>query len=144
MKVLLIQDVAGIGKKGDVKSVADGYAQNFLIPNKFALVYDDATKFLIEKNEKIQHKVEKQTSALSEKISSLVLEFPVQSHDDGVLYGSIKSQDIVKKIMAEHRIVLHPGQICLEKPLKKVGSYLLQVKLSNKLHAKLKLRLVAV
>lgn len=144
MKILLLSDVAGFGKKGEVKDVSDGYAKNFLIPKKFALLYDNSVACLVAKDASLKEKVEKNKSALSEKISSLILEFQVQSHDDGCLYGSIKSEDIVKKIYSDHHISLSAGQILLEKPLKKLGSYLVHVKLSNVLRAKLKLRLLAL
>lgn len=144
MKVLLVKDVVGIGRKGDVKDVADGYAQNFLIPKKMAIVYDSAVACRINQSALVIQKVEKQTSALCEKISNLVLEFQVQSHDNGLLYGSIKSEDIVKKILSDYHICLGHGQVVLEKPLKKVGSYLVLVRLSNVLQAKLKLRIVAL
>ena len=144
MKILLLSDVVGFGKKGEVKEVSDGYAKNFLIPKKFALLYDSSVACLVARDASLKEKVEKNKSALSEKISSLVLEFRVQSHDDGFLYGSIKADDIVKKINAEHHISLSPGQIILDKPLKRLGSYLVFVKLSNLLQAKLKLRLVAL
>ena len=144
MKVLLLSDIKGFGKKGEVKDVRDGYAKNFLIPKKFALLYDHSVACLVAKDASLKEKVEKNKSALSEKISSLVLEFRVKSHDDGFLYGSIKSDDIVKKIHTDHQISLSSGQILLDKPLKKLGSYLVHVKLSNVLSAKLKLRLLAL
>lgn len=141
MKVLFLQDVVGVGKKGEVKNVADGYAQNFLLPHKFVIAHSDQIENLMKIKKEKESRTEKKTSRLFEKISDIVIVKTVASHNGGELYGSIKDSDIVDFLSKEHGIFVSHSQIILEKPIKKIGTYLVPVKLSNTLQPVLKIKI---
>ncbi len=143
MKVLFLQDVVGVGKKGEIKNVADGYAQNFLLPRNFVTVYSDQIENLMKINNEKERRTEKKTSRLFEKISDIVIVRKVASHGGGELYGSIKDHDIVDLLAKEHGVFVSHSQIILEKPIKKVGTYLVPVKLSNTLQPVLKIKITS-
>jgi large subunit ribosomal protein L9 len=143
MKVLFIKNVSGVGNNGQVKEVADGYAKNFLFPNKYALVYDEHMENVIKLKKEKESRVEKKTSKLFEKIEDLVLILKVSVHD-GTMYGSVNGQDIVDALLENYEISLSKSQILLEKPLKKLGTYFVTIKLSNTLKPVLKIKLMSL
>jgi large subunit ribosomal protein L9 len=143
MKVLFVKTVSGIGNSGEVKEVADGYAKNFLFPNKYAFIYDEHMANVIKLKKEKELRVEKKTSKLFEKIEDLVLIIKVAVHD-GIMYGSVHSQEIIDALLKNHEISLSKSQILLEKPIKKLGTYFITIKLSNTLKPVLKIKLIAL
>lgn len=143
MKVLFVKDVLGVGKLGEVKEVAEGYANNFLFPKKYALIYDINIENEIKLKKEKELRVEKKTSKLFEKIEDLILVFKVAVHD-GVMYGSIHIQDFLDNLFKNHDISLSKSQILLDKPIKKLGTYFISIKLSNSLKPVLKVRVIAL
>ena len=143
MKVLFVKNVAGVGKIGEVKEVAIGYANNFLFPNEYALSYDSHMENVIKLKKAKELQVEKKTSKLFEKIEDLVLTLKVSVHN-GVMYGSITAQDIVDALSKFHEIAISKSQVLLEKPIKKLGTYFIIIKLSNALKPNLKVKLISL
>ncbi len=143
MKVLFIKDVVGIGKMGEVKDVADGYAINFLFRNDYALVYNECIENSIKLKKEKEDRVEKKTSKLFEKIEDIVLTLKVSVHD-GNMYGSVHAQEIVEALAKLHDIVISKSQVLLDKPIKKLGTYFISIKLSNSLKPVLKLKLISL
>jgi large subunit ribosomal protein L9 len=146
MKVFFIKTMDGIGTAGELKVVSDGYARNFLLPNGSVLEYTAANKKNIEnllnKKEETVVKIEKKRSILSDAIEGIKLIFAVKMHDDGRLYGSIGSVEIVDELQKKN-ISVSKNQILLEKPLKKIGTYSIKIKLSASLQPELKVRVMA-
>lgn len=142
MKVLFLKNVTGVAKEGEVKAVADGYAKNFLFPNKYALVYDSQLAELMKLKKEKEVRVEKKTSKLFEKIEDLILVFKVSVHG-GVMYGSIGAQDIVDVLWRDYNISITKSQVLLDKPVKKLGTYMVYIKLSNSLKPLLKIKIVS-
>ena len=109
MKVILVCDVKGQGKKGDIINVSDGYARNFLFPQKKAIPADaKATSELKSKEEAKQYRInedKKAAIALAERINDTVIEIKMECGADGKLYGSVTAKDVAeelgKKINAE-------------------------------------------
>ncbi len=130
MRVILKKDIPKIGKRGEVKEINDGYARNFLIPKKFAK--DASLHNEQQKHEERKEEEVKKTSALFTKINNFKLKFSVKTHDNGALYGSISSSEIEEKL-AEQGINVSKKNIELEKPLRKIGSYRVDIKLSSTL-----------
>ena len=106
MKVILLADVKGQGKKKDVIEVSDGYGKNFLIPRKLAKVADAQSLNDVKTQESARlYRIEtekKEARALAEKLTAIVVKVPASSGADGRLYGSITSKDIVEKLQADH------------------------------------------
>ena len=142
MKVLLLADVKGQGKKDQIVEVSDGYARNFLFPKKLAVVAD--AKVLSEaksKEEARQYKLKEEKAAakaLADKLATLTVSITASSGGDGRLYGSITSKEIAEKLMQQHKIELDKRKIVLKDNIKAYGTYEIEVKVYPEITAKLK------
>ncbi len=142
MKVLLIKDVANLGKAGEVKEVKDGYGKNFLIARGFAKL---ATPEVIEAWEKEQAKkaqeqakeIEK-LNALKEKIESMKLVIKHKAGANGALFGAITNKEVAQALK-EKGIEIDKKHIDIHPPIKQAGEYEIDVKLGHGIHAKLDL-----
>ena len=131
MKVILTKDVAKLGKSGEVKNVADGYATNFLIPQKLAVpaaggAYRAWQHDIASREEKRQREREEAEIAAN-RISSTTLTMGVKVGEGGKLYGSITSKDIADAL-GRRGIEIDRHKIELEEPLKSLGTYKVAVK----------------
>ena len=131
MKVILTKDVTKLGKSGEVKNVADGYATNFLIPNGVAVpaaggAYRAWQHDIASREEKRQREREEAEIA-STRISSTTLTMGVKVGEGGKLYGSITSKDIADAL-ARRGIEIDRHKIELDEPLKSLGTYKVAVK----------------
>lgn len=143
MKVLFLKNVEGVGKEGEVRQVADGYAKNFLLPRGFVLEYSEQIKNFIDMRNIKKNKIVKKTSKLFDKIKETVLSIKVSVHgESGELYGSIKEHCIVDSLAKNFQIFISENQIILEKPIKKIGTYFVPIKLSNSLQPTLKIKVI--
>ena len=146
MKVYLLKDVAGVGMASEVLKVKEGYALNFLIPKKMAVkitskneaFYASRTKVIEDRKEIISS----QTSMLGEKIKTLNLSLARKMHDDGKLYGSISSTEIVE-LLAKEGVTVSKSQVKFTKNIKEKGSFSVDIKLTSKLQAAFTLKIVA-
>ena len=142
MKVLLLADVKGQGKKDQIVEVSDGYARNFLFPKKLAVVAD--AKVMSEsksKEEARQFKLKEEKAAakaLADKLSALTVKISASSGGDGRLYGSITSKDIAEKLKEQHKIELDKRKLVLQDNIKAYGTYEVDVKVYPEISAKLK------
>ena len=131
MKVILTTDVPKLGKSGEMKNVADGYATNFLIPHKLAVpaaggAYRAWQHDIASREEKRQREREEAEIATN-RISSTTLTMGVKVGEGGKLYGSITSKDIADAL-ARRGIEIDRHKIELEEPLKSLGTYKVAVK----------------
>ena len=133
MKVILLADVKGQGKKNDVIEVSDGYGKNFLIPRKLAKVADAQSLNDVKTQESARlYRIEtekKEARTLAEKLTTLVVKVPASSGADGRLYGSVTSKDIVERLQADHKITIDKRKLVLSDPIKAYGKYEIEVKL---------------
>lgn len=140
MKVILLKDVKGQGKKDQVIEVSDGYARNFLFPKKLAIVADaKATNELKGKEESRQHKIDeerKAASELAEKLASTTVKIKGASGADGRLYGAVTSKDIAEKLDSDFGIKVDKRKINLQDPIKTHGTYSIEVKLYAEISGK--------
>jgi len=145
MEVILSQDVDRIGKAGVVVKVKDGFARNFLIPNKLAVPVTPGNlkKLEIEKQKKQQEsdKARKAAEELKDKISNLSLTIQVLTQEDDKLYGSITTQEVVHALK-EEGLEIDKNAISLEEPIKALGIYELPVKLHADISTKIKVWVV--
>ena len=142
MKVLLLADVKGQGKKDQIVEVSDGYARNFLFPKKLAVLAD--AKVMSEsksKEEAKQFKLKEEKAAakaLADKLATLTVKITASSGGDGRLYGSITSKDIAEKLKEQHKIELDKRKLVLQDNIKSYGTYEVEVKVYPEISGKLK------
>lgn len=142
MKVLLLADVKGQGKKDQIVEVSDGYARNFLFPKKLAVVAD--AKVMSEtksKEEAKQFRLKEEKAAakaLADKLSTLTVKITASSGGDGRLYGSITSKDIAEKLKEQYNIEIDKRKLVLSENIKSYGTYDVEVKVYPEISAKLK------
>ena len=140
MKVVLLADVKGQGKKNDVINVSDGYARNFLLPRKLAVEAD--AKVLNEikgREDSIKHKIEVETAeakAIAAKMDTILVKITASSGADGRLYGSITAKDIAEHLAKDHGITVDKRKIQLSDPIRAYGKFDLDVKLYTDVTAK--------
>ncbi|MGM9653056.1 MAG: 50S ribosomal protein L9 [Eubacteriales bacterium] len=143
MKVVLLADVKSQGKKGDLISVSDGYARNFLFPRGLAVEADaKAMNEIKTKEEARLHKIELEKAAArqtADKLSSVVVKLKSQAGADGKLYGSVTSKDIAEALEREHGISLDKRKIQMDGTIKAFGTYMLDVKLYPEITGKIHL-----
>ena len=143
MKVLLLADVKGKGKKDQIVNVSDGYARNFLFPKKLA-VEADAKALADAKTKEAakEYKIEQDRAAAKElagKLEAIVVKIKATAGADGRLYGSITTADIAEALQAQHGIQLDKRKIVTDGAIKAHGSYTLTVKLYPEIQGKLNL-----
>ena len=141
MKVLLLQDVKGKGKKDIIVDVSDGYARNFLLPKGVA-VEADAKIMNDYKNKQAAKKhheeMEKQAAKeTAEKLAGLVVKILATAGADGRFYGSVTTKDIAEELEKQHGITVDKRKIVLDDAIKAFGSYSLDVKLYPEISGKL-------
>lgn len=133
MKVLLLQDVKGQGKKDQIIDVSDGYARNFLFPKKLAVVADNkAINEVKNKEASKQYKIETEKAAaraIAAKLSEVVVKISVNAGADGRLYGSITSKDIAEALSKQHGVTVDKRKIVMPDPIKAYGTYNFDVRL---------------
>ena len=133
MKVILLADVKGQGKKNDVIEVSDGYGKNFLIPRKLAKVADAQSLNDVKVKEAARlYRIEtekKEAQELAAKLKEILVKIPASSGTDGRLYGSITSKDIVERLQADFSISIDKRKLVLSDPIKAYGKYEVEVKL---------------
>ncbi|MFA6098516.1 MAG: 50S ribosomal protein L9 [Patescibacteria group bacterium] len=127
MQIILIKDVKNFGKQGESKNVTDGYARNYLLPNKLAVIYNESLKNKFElqrKNlsEKASKKIEEQDKFLL-KLNGLEIVFKERANDDLTLFQGLGKEKIAKKINEICGVSIKPEIIKLEKSIKKIGNY---------------------
>ena len=133
MKVVLLADVKGQGKKNEVIEVSDGYARNFLLPRKLAAVADSTLLNNIKNQEAAQkHRVEVETQQardLAAKLDTMLIKIPASAGADDRLYGSVTSKDIAERLEKDHGIKVDKRKILLSDPIRAFGNYDVEVKL---------------
>ena len=139
MKVILLADVKGQGKKNDVIEVSDGYAKNFLIPRKLAKAADAQSLNDVKVKEAARlYRIEtekKEAQALAEKLKTIVVKIPASCGSDGRLYGSVTTKDISEKLQADFGIVIDKRKLASE-PIKAYGKYEVEAKLYTEVTGK--------
>jgi large subunit ribosomal protein L9 len=133
VKVILLQEIANLGKPGEVKEVKPGYARNYLLAKRMAV---EATPGQL-RNLAVQHEikkrqveVEKKTAqTMAEKLTGVTLVFRVRLGEQMRMYGSITSHDLAEALQNEHGITIDRHDIELDEPIKSLGTHTVQVKL---------------
>ena len=140
MKVILLCDVKGQGKKDQIIDVSDGYARNFLFPQKKAVAADaKATNELRNKEESKQYKIseeKKAAEALCARINGLILDIAMEHGADGRLYGSVTAKDIAEALKKKLSVEIDKRKITLKDAIKTSGTHAVEIKLYTDVVAK--------
>ncbi|MCX6719936.1 MAG: 50S ribosomal protein L9 [Candidatus Staskawiczbacteria bacterium] len=142
MKVILLQDVDGLGKKYEIKEVKDGHARNLLIPEKkVKAATKEALKWLSGQKEVIEKEAEedlKKSQELASNLDGLEVNIAVKVGDEGQLFESINSQKIVEKLK-EMGFEVKKSQVKLADPIKDIGEYPVSIGLDHNLESEIKI-----
>lgn len=137
MKVILTQDVKGQGKKGQMIEASDGYARNFLIPKKLAVIATaDAinTMKLQDKAKAAQLAAEKaEAQAIAKQLEGISVKISAKAGDGGRLFGAVTSKEVSEALAAQHAITIAKTKIVTDEPIKACGTYGLKCKLGHEI-----------
>ena len=140
MKVILLCDVKGQGKKDQIVDVSDGYARNFLFPQKKAVPADaKATNELKNKEESKQYKINedrKAAQALADRINNVEIEIVMGHGADGRLYGSVTAKDIAEELKKKLSVDVDKRKILLKESIRAYGKHEVQIKIHPEVIAK--------
>ncbi len=146
MKVILLLDVPKLGKRGEIKEVSDGYARNYLIPKGLAreLREKDLKSLEIQKEmeRRRYEKLRKESEKKLEELKRGVLRIPVKSGEKGKLYGSVTSSLIAKVISEKLGVELDKRNIHLEKQIKEIGMYDVDIRLPGGVKGRIKIEII--
>ena len=138
MKVVLLADVKGSGKKDQIVEVSDGYARNFLFPKKLAIPADNQAINIIKNKEASQaHKVEVERAEardIAAKLENAIVKIETGAGADDRLYGAVTSKDVVEALKAQHGITVDKRKVTMD-PIKTLGKYTPAVKLYTDISA---------
>lgn len=145
MKVILLDDVASVGRRGDVRDVSDGYARNFLIPKKLALSASAGNLKNLEhiknQQEAKAERIKSDARGLQQRIEALTYEERRQASEEGKLFGSVTSQDIVD-FLGSRGIKIERRRLHLDEPIKTLGETLVTIRLHADVTAQLRVSVV--
>ncbi len=133
MKVILLQDVAGLGQPGDIKTVADGYARNFLLPHQLVTPATPSAlanlKEHVASEQRRQAKLRAELEALTERLNQVAIQFSVKVGGQNRLYGSVTSQNIADALRDAEGILVDRRTIALRDPLRTLGTHKVPIRL---------------
>lgn len=145
MKVILLQDIKGKGKKGQMLEVSDGYARNFMLPRKLAIEATPDAVNTMRMNDKAtaERIAREKAEALdtSKKLRELTVTVTAKGGGAGKLFGSVTNQEIADALKAQTGIVLDKRKIVLNDPIKNVGTYTVTCKLGYEITAPLTVKI---
>ena len=146
MKVILIQDVKTLGKKGAVLEVAEGYARNFLFPRNLAKEATQVNMKELEHKNTLEAKKKQQildeAKGLANKISSITVTILTKAGEGGRLFGSVTSKDIVEVLESKHKIAVDKRKVELKETIKTLGVYQAVVKLHPDVQGEFKIQVI--
>ncbi len=138
MKVILKEDVQNLGQQGDVVEVKSGYARNYLMPQKLAILFTKQQKKSIEEAQRVEErKLEREKDQLElvlKQVEDLSLSLKMQSEEDSKLFGSVTKRDIVK-LLEENGITLDKKYVDLSSPIKTLGEHKVNIVFTKEMSA---------
>ena len=147
MKVLLRSDVKGVGRRGDIVSVSAGHARNFLLPNDLAVVANDGTVAQAEvmrKAQELKAATDRESArTLATSLATKVITISAKAGNEGRLFGSITSAEIVKAIFDQTGATIDRKQVQLEAPLRQLGEHVVVVELFTEVLTNMSINIVA-
>ena len=147
MKVILLADIKGVGKKDQIINASDGYARNYLFPKKLALeaTNENLLKWKAKQNG-VEYKkaVEKQeASNLANQLEDITLQIKVKAGENGKIFGGVTTKEIAENLQTQYRIEIDKKKINLAETVKMLGTIMVDIKLYEGVIGKLKVQIVA-
>lgn len=146
MKVILLSDIKGVGKKDQIINASDGYARNFLFPKKLAVEANaENMSKLKAKQDSNQYKknVEKEEAMkIAEKLKGILLKISVKAGENGKIFGSITSKEIADNLKEQYKIEIDKKKVELKEPIKTVGSFNVSIRLYEGIIGNLKVQII--
>lgn len=142
MKVILLQDVKGTGKKGEIKEVSDGYARNFLLKKKVAVEANNTNLKELDEKAKAKERKElidfEEAVLLGKQMEGVNIEIFTKAGDGGRLFGSITSKEIAEQLKKQKNIDVDKRKILLDEPIRSLGSRFVEIKIHQKVTTKIR------
>ena len=142
MKVILLKDVKGTGKKGEVKEVSDGYARNFLIKKGVAVEASQANMKELDEKEKSKERkalIEYEEAVLlGKQMEEINIQIEVKAGGGGRLFGSITSKEIAEQLKKQKNLDIDKRKILMDEPIRTLGSTFVEIKLHQKVTTKIR------
>lgn len=146
MKVILKQDIKGVGKKDQIINANDGYARNYLFPKNLALPADkgNITNLQSKQSSQEHRKTLEKQAALetAKKLEEITLKIKVKSGENGKVFGSVTSKEIQENLEKQYKIKVDKKKIVLQDSIKVLGTFNIEIKLYDGVIAKLKLNVI--
>ena len=144
MDIILLESLNKIGKAGEIVTVKDGFAKNFLIPEKKAIIANKKNKAdlknrITQINSNNDKKIA-EANKLKEKLDGMKISIEMETNDDGILYGAVSKKSVSESIFSSLEIKISPDMVILE-PIKQLGEIEMQIGLYEDIKAKLQLEI---
>ena len=147
MNVILLQDVPGLGKRGEVVRAADGHARNYLMPRGLAQEATAGRLKDIDRQKEAVREKEKRAAAeaagLAGRLAGLTVHIKARAGEKGKLFGSVGNQDVASALQAEHGLVVDRKKIVLKEPIRSLGEYTATIRLHHAVSTEVKVEVVA-
>ena len=146
MKVILLENVKGVGKKDEIINANDGYARNFLLPKKLAVEANNANmaklKAKQDSNAFKKGEEKKEAESIKDKLSKITLEIKVKAGENGKIFGGVTAKEISEQLNVQHKIVIDKRKIELGETIKTLGVFNIKVKLFENIIGNLKVNII--
>ncbi|MDE7268486.1 MAG: 50S ribosomal protein L9 [Lachnospiraceae bacterium] len=148
MKIILLEDVKSVGKKGDLVELKEGYARNFILPKKLGVEATgqnlNTLKLQNQNKEKVAKEQLEAAKALAEELEKMTVKLEIKGGEGGKTFGSVSSKEIAKGVLDQYGKEIDKKKIQLSEAIKTEGTHEVTVKLHPKVAAKLKVHVTAV
>lgn len=147
MKVILLDNIKGVGKKDEIINASDGYARNFLLPKKLAVEANSANmnklKAKQDSNQYRKNVEKEEAQKIAEKLKGILLKISVKAGENGKIFGSITSKEIAENLKSQYQIEVDKKKIELKEPIKTLGSFTVQIRLYEGVVGNLKVQMIS-
>lgn len=147
MKIILLQDIKGVGKKDEVINASDGYARNFLLPKKMGVEAnaENMSKLKAKQDSVKYQKDQEREEALkiSEKLLKITLKIKVKAGENGKIFGGVSSKEISQELLSQYKIEINKKKIDLKETIKTLGVHNIDIKLFEGIVGNLKIEVIA-
>ena len=147
MKVILLQDIKGVGKKDQIINANDGYARNYLFPKKLAVEANAGNlgnlKAKQESNQYRKDVEKEEATKLANKLKDITLVLKVKAGENGKIFGGVTSKEISENLKAQYKIEIDKKKIILSETIKVLGTTIVDIKLYEGTIGKLKVQIIA-
>ena len=144
MKIILLQDVKALGKKGETVDVSDGYARNCILPKKLGVEANaknmNDLKLQKAHEEKVAKEQLEEAKALAEKMAEMEVILSIKSGKEGRTFGSVSTKEIAVALKEQHGLAIDKKKLVLDEPIRTVGTTIVGVKLHREVTAKINVR----